>query len=72
MTLLVEYKYEQTISSIYSIKHKNIKHIRMLSIKACKIYKHKCEREREISNYKHGRFDLRFEHTYSTSSPLTL
>jgi len=41
MTLLVEYKCEQIIPSIYSIEHKYIKHIRILTIKAYKIYKHK-------------------------------
>jgi len=41
MALLVEYKCEQIIPNIYSIKHKYFKHIRMLTIKACKIYKHK-------------------------------
>ena len=41
MALLVEYNCEQTISSMHSIEHKYIKNIRMLIIKACKIYKHK-------------------------------
>jgi len=65
MALLIEYKCEQTISSIYSVKHKNLKHIRMLIIKACKIYKYTCERDK---HHKHGRFVSRFEHTCSTSS----
>ena len=60
MALLIEYKCEQTISSIYSVKHKNLKHIRMLIIKACKIYKHKCVRERdEQSQTQENCFELR-------------
>ena len=74
MALLVEYKCEQTIPNIYTIKHKYIKHIKKWTIKTCKIYKHKCVcvREREMSNHKHGRIISRFEHTCSTSPPSTL
>ena len=71
MTLLVEYKCEQTIPSIYSINHKYIKHIKISTIRTCKIYKTQV-REREMSNHKYERIVSRFEHTCSTSPPSTL
>ena len=61
MTLLVGYKCEQIIPSIYSIKHKYIRHIKMRAIKSMQDIKYKWE----MSNRKHGRFVSRFEHTCS-------
>ena len=70
MALLVEYKCEQTIPNIYSIKHKNIKHIRMLTIKACKIYKHKWERERKVIANTEIYFEVQAICSTSLPSPL--
>jgi len=59
MTLLVEYKCEKTIPSIYQLSTKHARYINT------------SERERE-SKRKHERIILRFEHRCSTSPPSTL
>jgi len=69
MALLVKYKCEQTIPSIYQLSTRNIKQVIDINNKHMQDIN---TSEREMSNRKHGRFVSRFEHTCSTSPPSTL
>ena len=69
MALLVKYKCEQTIPSIYQLSTRNIKQVIDINNKHMQDIN---TSEREMSNRKHGRFVSRFEHTYSSSPPLIL
>ena len=53
MVLLVEYKCEQTIPSIYQLSTRNIKQVKDINNKHMQDIK-TSEREREMSNHKHG------------------
>ena len=64
MALLVKYKCEQTIPSIYQLSTKSITHVKDINNKHMQDIK---TSEREMSDRKHGRFVSRFEHTCSTS-----